>query len=186
MEFSRRLSLALSQLSSDHNPYAAPQAHVADAPLPPRVKPRTVLLATAALWLAYGASFAASAIDFRHRLTLLSPMQIVVLIVGELCFAALIYFVSIGRSWARLIYAVGLAVRTAGFLLIPFYRRHPADPVTLMWTFSSCARTLPCTGYSRTLGAAGSCVSSPMKLHARHCERARHGSGSGPAAHPAP
>ena len=110
----------------------------------PPVKPRTVAWAIVALWLSYGAAFAAAAINFRYPLTLIPANQtanglsilLVTLIVGELCLAALTYFVASGQAWARLIYTVLLALRTAVAILNLSHWRHLDDPVTLMGAVS--------------------------------------------------
>jgi hypothetical protein len=100
-------------MHSDRNPYAPPRADVADAAPAPRVKPRTVVWAVTALWVSYGLSFAQAAIVHKDRLMSWPPQPIVIAqAISELFYAALIYFVSGDRKWARAIYAVLLLVQT--------------------------------------------------------------------------
>jgi hypothetical protein len=100
-------------MHSDRNPYAPPQAHVADAAPAPRGKPRTVVWATVALCVSYGLMLAHAAIFFQNRSISWPPEPTeIVRTLSFLFYVALIYFVSGGRYWARLIYAVLLAVRT--------------------------------------------------------------------------
>jgi hypothetical protein len=105
-------------MRSNQNPYAAPQAHVADPVPAPRVKPRTVVWATVALWVSYGLGLVHAAIVLKDRLMSWPPEQIVVAnAITELIRAALIYFVSGGRNWARAIYAVLLSTQTVNIIL---------------------------------------------------------------------
>jgi hypothetical protein len=105
-------------LNPDHNPYSPPQAHVADASRTPRIKPRAVQWAVTALWVSYGLTFvhAATIIGDRWRSW---PLEHVVLnqLIFELFYAAIIYFVSSGRHWALLVYAVFLGARTVNVIL---------------------------------------------------------------------
>ena len=66
-----------------------------------------------ALWISYGLSFLHAAIVIGDR-WLLWPPTLVVLIqtASELLYAAIIYFTSGGRNWARLTYIFLLGVRT--------------------------------------------------------------------------
>lgn len=96
----------------DFNPYAPPRAHVADS-ITPRIKPPTVRWAVIALWVAYGLTFTHAAMVIGNRLRLWPPEYVVLnQLAFELIHAALIYFVSRGQYWARLIYAVLLGLRT--------------------------------------------------------------------------
>jgi hypothetical protein len=104
-------------LSPDRNPYSPPQAHVADSNRALRIKPRRVNWAVTALWVSYGLAFIHAVISIGDRWTLWPPEYVVLTqVVSELFNAALIYFVSSGRYWARLIYAVLLGVRTVNVI----------------------------------------------------------------------
>jgi hypothetical protein len=97
----------------DHNPYAPPQAPVASTKPTRRVKPRSIQWAMTALWAAYALTLVHAAIIIGIPSTLWPPQYVVVnQLLIEIVSAALIYFVSRGRYWARLIYAVRLGVRT--------------------------------------------------------------------------
>lgn len=103
----------MTSQTPDHNPYAPPQAHVADTIRPPRVKPLTVPWALKALWVAYGLAFVHAAIVIGDRWMSWPPQFIVFTqLLSELLYAALIAFIASGRYWARLIYGVLLGVRT--------------------------------------------------------------------------
>jgi len=107
----------LTQLHPDHNPYEPPQAHVADSNRTQGVKPRRVKWAVTALWAAYGLTFIHAAIVIGDRWTLWPPEQVVLnQLASELFYVVLIYFVSSGRYWGRLIYAVLLGVRTVNVI----------------------------------------------------------------------
>ena len=113
----------VTSLNLDHNPYAPPQAQVADTKPVPRVRPRTVLWAMTALWVAYALTFVHAAIIIGVPSTLWPPEYVVVnQLVFELFCAALIYFMSGGRYSARLIYAVWLGARTMNVI-----RNTPGD-----------------------------------------------------------
>jgi hypothetical protein len=76
-----------------------------------------------ALWVAYTLTFIHALIVIGIPSTLWPPEEIVVSqLVSEIFSAALIYFISGGRYWARLIYAVSLGVRTLNVI-----RNFPAD-----------------------------------------------------------
>src|SRR6201999_748289 len=95
----------------NHNPYAPPQAPVANTMPTPRARPRRIQWATTALWVAYALTFLHAAIVIGVPSTLWPPEHVVVnQLVFEFVLAVLIYFVSSGRYWARLIYAVWLGV----------------------------------------------------------------------------
>jgi hypothetical protein len=97
----------------ENNPYAPPKASVGTASSSPRVKPRTVAWSVAALWVAYGITFAHAVIVIGARWLSWPPEPVVLSqIVFEVVCAGLIFFVSRGRYWARLIYGVYLGVRT--------------------------------------------------------------------------
>jgi hypothetical protein len=100
-------------VNTEYNPYAPPRAPVGAEPSSSRLKPRTVAWSVAALWVAYGITFAHAVIVIGDR-WLSWPPEFVALnqIVFEVVCAVLIYFVSRGRYWARLIYGVYLGVRT--------------------------------------------------------------------------
>jgi hypothetical protein len=88
-------------LNPDHNPYAPPQAQVANTKPVPRVKPRRIHWAMTALWVAYALTFIHAVIIIGVPSTLW-PVEYVVVnqLVFELVLAALIYFVSSGISAA--------------------------------------------------------------------------------------
>ena len=65
-----------------------------------------------ALWVAYGLTFIHAVIVGIHSTLWPPEYGVVNQLVFELVAAALIYFVSSGRYWARMIYAVWLGVRT--------------------------------------------------------------------------
>jgi hypothetical protein len=65
-----------------------------------------------ALWVAYALTFIHAVIIEFHWKLWLPEYGVVNQLVFELVSAALIYLVSSGRYWARLIYAVWLGVRT--------------------------------------------------------------------------
>ena len=110
-------------LKPDHNPYAPPQAPVANIRPVRRVKPRIIRRALTALWVAYALTFIHAVIIIGAPSTLWPPELVVISqFIFELVLAALIYFVSSGRYWARLIYAVWLGVRTMHVI-----RTIPAD-----------------------------------------------------------
>ena len=89
----------------------------------PGVKPRKIQWAITALWVAYALTFLHAIIAIGVPSTLWPPEYVVVnQLVFELVLAVLIYFVSSGRYWARLIYAVWLGVRTMNVI-----RNIPAD-----------------------------------------------------------
>jgi hypothetical protein len=100
-------------MTTENNPYAPPRATVGAELSSSRVKPRIVARSVAALCVAYGITFAHAAIVIGDR-WLAWPPEFVATnqIVFEVLCAGLIYFVSRGRYWARLIYAVYLGVRT--------------------------------------------------------------------------
>jgi hypothetical protein len=76
-----------------------------------------------ALWVAYALTFIHAVIIIGIPSTLWPPGYVVVnQLVFQLVSAALLYFVSSGRYWARLIYAVWLGVRTMNVV-----RNIPAD-----------------------------------------------------------
>jgi hypothetical protein len=105
-------------MDADHNPYAPPRAQVTDCKLPPRIKPREITRAMIALWVAYGLTFIHAAIVIGERWTSWPPETVVLnQLAFELLYAALIYFISSGRYWARLIYAVLLGARTVNVIL---------------------------------------------------------------------
>ena len=110
-------------MSTEFNPYAPPKAPLGAEQRSARVKPRAVVWAIAALWTAYGISFAHAIIVIGDR-SLSWPPELVVInqIPFELACAALIYFLSRGRYWARLIYGVYLGLRT-----VTVIRYAPAD-----------------------------------------------------------
>lgn len=88
-----------------------------------RVKPPSIQWAITALWVAYALTFLHAIIAIGIPSTLWPPEYVVVnQLVFELFSAALIYFVSSGRYWARLTYAVWLGVRTMNVI-----RNIPAD-----------------------------------------------------------
>ena len=110
-------------MKPDHNPYAPPQARVANTNPTPGVKPRRIKWAITALWVAYALTFLHAIIAIGVPSTLWPSEYVVVnQLVFELVLAVLIYFVSSGRYWARLIYAVWLGVRTMNVI-----RNIPAD-----------------------------------------------------------
>ena len=75
--------------------------------------PQRILWAMTALWVAYGLTFIHAVVVIGIPSTLWPPEYVVAnQLVFELASAALIYFVSSGRYWARLIYAVWLGART--------------------------------------------------------------------------
>jgi hypothetical protein len=118
-----------SQLQPDQNPYAPPPVHVADPARAPRVKPRTVVWATAALWVSFGLFSAHAAIVLKGRWISWHPEAVAIPQTrDELLYVALIYFASVGRNWARLIYAVWLGVRT-----VIVIRYAPADWQDSKW-----------------------------------------------------
>jgi hypothetical protein len=73
-----------------------------------------------ALWVAYLLSFAYAAIFVSARLISSPPVPVAPVVtwlaLSRLSYAALIYFVSSGRYWARLIYAVLLGVHTVSVI----------------------------------------------------------------------
>lgn len=104
-------------LKPDHNPYAPPQARVSNTRPVPRVKPRGIRRAMTALWLAYALTFIHAVIIIGIPSTLWPPALVAAnQLIFELALAALIYFVSSGRYWARLIYAVWLGARTVNVI----------------------------------------------------------------------
>jgi hypothetical protein len=110
-------------VNTEYNPYTPPNAPLGDEYRLPRVKPRTVALAVTALWVAYGITLTHAVIIIGDR-WLSWPPEFVALnqIVFEVVCATLVYFVSRGRYWARLIYGVHLGVRTVNVI-----RYAPAD-----------------------------------------------------------
>lgn len=102
----------VASLKSDHNRYAPPRAHVAIIKSTRRVKPRRIQWAMIALWGAYALTFIHAVIVGIHSTLWPPEYGVVNQLVFELVAAALIYFVSSGRYWARMIYAVWLGVRT--------------------------------------------------------------------------
>jgi len=86
---------------------------VGDTKPVPRVKPRRIQWAMTALWVAYALTFIHAVVLIGVPSTLWPPEYVVAnQLAVELVSAALIYFVSSGRYWARLIYAVWLGGRT--------------------------------------------------------------------------
>ena len=99
------------------NPYAPPQAEVADATMAVRIKPRQVAWGMTALWVSYGLAFLHAVIAIAWDGRLWPPQAIVFKQAGsEVFYAALLCFVASGRYWARLIYAVLLGVRTVAVI----------------------------------------------------------------------
>jgi hypothetical protein len=110
-------------VNTEYNPYAPPKAPFDAGRRMPRVKPRTVGWAIAALWGAYGITLAHAIIILGDRWRSWPPeVGALNQIVFEVVCAALIYYVSRGRYWARLIYGVYLGVRTVNVI-----RYAPAD-----------------------------------------------------------
>ncbi len=104
------------------NAYAPPRAQVADHKTP-RIRPSIVNRAVAALWVAYALTFTHAIIAIGDRWTSWPPEQVVYIQAGsELFNALLIYCISRGQYWARLVYAVTLGVRTLNVI-----RYLPAD-----------------------------------------------------------
>jgi hypothetical protein len=131
-----------SQLHPARNPYAPPKAHVADPAQAPRVKPRTVVWATVALWVSFGLTFTSGAIAIKDDWLSLQPMFVVVSVTITLVlllYAALIYFVSSGRYWARLILAVLLVVGTVSDILkAPAVWQYSEGLVLMMTILHTC------------------------------------------------
>jgi hypothetical protein len=142
-----------SQLDPARNPYAPP--HVADPALAPRVKPRTVVWATVALSVSAGLFFASAV----RSLPVASPPKglptvviinaFVVVISSLLPFVpliiALIYFVSAGRNWARLIYAMLCCVHTVSLILharlsVVFVSALMCEYMAMYWLFTEPGR----------------------------------------------
>jgi hypothetical protein len=72
-----------------------------------------------ALWVAYALTFIHAVVVIGVPSTLLTPeYSVASQLVFELVLAALIYSVSRGRYWARLIYAVWLGVRTVNVIRV--------------------------------------------------------------------
>jgi hypothetical protein len=104
--------MSVTQPTPDSNPYAPPQARVADS-ASPRIKPRHVRWAVIALWVAYGLTFTHAAIIIGDRWMSWPPEYVVLnQLAFELLYVVLIYFVSRGQIWARLLYACLLVPRT--------------------------------------------------------------------------
>jgi hypothetical protein len=117
----------VSQLNPDPNRYAPPRAHIVDSHRTPGIKPRRVNWAVTALCVAYGLSFIHAAIGIGNRWILWPPESVVLIqLASELFYAAIIYFVSSGRNWALLIYAVLLGVRTV--IVIRYFPDDWKDP----------------------------------------------------------
>ena len=105
-------------VTPENNPYAPPRAPVGAEPLPSRIKPRTVAWSVAALWVAYGITFAHALIVIGDRWLSWPPESVALSqIFFEIVCAVLIYFVLRGWYWARLIYGVYLGVRTVNVIL---------------------------------------------------------------------
>src|SRR5882724_8176822 len=103
----------MTPLDPEHNPYAPPQAPVANSNRTQRIKPHTVPWAMTALWTAYGLTFVHGAIVIGDRWTVWPPEPVVLSqFTFELFYAVLLVFVSRGEYAARLVYAVALGVRT--------------------------------------------------------------------------
>jgi hypothetical protein len=107
----------LTQLNPDPNPYVPPQTSVADATRTPKIKPRSITWAVTALWVSYGLAFMHAAIVIGDRWIVWPPENVVLIqLASELFYAALIYYLSSGRNWARLIYTVLLGLRTGNVI----------------------------------------------------------------------
>lgn len=101
------------------------------------MKPRTVALAVRALWVAYGITLAHALIVIGDR-WLSWPLERVALdqIAFEVGCAVLIYFVSRGRYWARLIYGVHLGARTVNVIRYASSDWHDSHTLVLMTVVS--------------------------------------------------
>jgi hypothetical protein len=103
----------MSPLNLDPNRPTPPLSHVVGSNKAPRIKPRMVKWAVAALWVSFGLSFTHAAIVIGDRLISWPPQRVVLIqVASNLFYAAIILFVSRGRNWARIIYAILLCLRT--------------------------------------------------------------------------
>jgi hypothetical protein len=106
-------------MSSEQNPYAPPQAPVADVgDARPAEKPRQVVLAVQLLWAMLALGAVNSAVQW-PRLTesvslgmVLSVQLVTLAVIGGLTI-----MISRGRNWARIVYLVLFLIGVPGFVV---------------------------------------------------------------------
>jgi hypothetical protein len=110
----------------ERNPYAPPQAAVAD----PRVeydivgRPREVAVAVKLLWVAFGLGLLASLLDWRNALAKTSWLYFIVgQIFGVVIGVWFIHKISIGRNWMRILFLIFMTIAVlsliAGLFWLP-------------------------------------------------------------------
>ena len=99
-----------------HNPYSAPRSAVTDTPLPPKERPRVVVIAVALLWTEVALGLLNSLLDWEY-LNADTPAAFVLIVQGV--FVALSVLINVmiwrGRNWARIVALVLTILGVAGY-----------------------------------------------------------------------
>lgn len=116
----------------NENPYAPPQAPVADAALPPMDKPEQVSRAVMLFWISLGLGVISTAFQWEYLTSLAGVgFALYVQAFTVAIYSWLIYKISRGRNWARITFLVLLLIGIIPFLsqLPLLFARSPAAGV---------------------------------------------------------
>jgi len=102
----------------ERNPYAPPQAQVADAPLTDtRARPREVTNAVNLMWISLALGVVGNAFDWSHQTARLSPITLITMsLVGLAIGVWFIRALARGRNWVRVLFLIGMGFALLGFM----------------------------------------------------------------------